>query len=143
MQIGHRVATAARGGAVGRKYWIQYCIDGKHHYEPTGSTNKAVAIRRAHEVAQRLARGEQRRVAPKHTLADVVQKYLDRQVEIPLLSLEEARQRRFVIDWSANGRPARPEFTGTRVLTDFPLGGPVDGPPAAGNNEDAQHRNHC
>ncbi len=79
MQIGKRVATAARGGAVGRKYWIQYCIDGKHHYEPTGSTNKAVAIRRAHEIAQRLARGEQRRVAPKHTLADVVQKYLERQ----------------------------------------------------------------
>jgi hypothetical protein len=79
MQIGKRVASVSRGGKVGRKYWIQYCLDGKHHYEPTGATNKAVAIRRAHEVAQRLARGEQRRVAPRHTLAEVVQKYLDRQ----------------------------------------------------------------
>jgi hypothetical protein len=79
MQIGKRFATAARGGAIGRKYWIQYCIDGQHHYEPTGSTNKSVAIRRAHEIAHRLARGEQRRIAPKHTLAEVVEKYLGRQ----------------------------------------------------------------
>src|SRR5881296_3349055 len=55
----------------------------------------------------------------KREQAEARQKYLDRQVEIPLLSLEEARQRRFSIDWTANGRPARPAFTGTRVLTDF------------------------
>ncbi len=53
--------------------------------------------------------------------AEARQKYLDRQVEIPLLSLEEARQRRFSIDWTGNGRPARPAFTGTQVLTDLPL----------------------
>jgi 5-methyltetrahydrofolate--homocysteine methyltransferase len=58
----------------------------------------------------------------KREQAEARQKYLDRQVEIPLLSLDEARQRRFSIDWTANGRPARPVFTGTRVLTDFPLG---------------------
>ena len=79
MQIGKRVGPAARGGKVGKKYWIQYCIDGKHRYEPTGTTNKAVAVRRAHEVAQRLARGEERRVMPRHTLAEVVQQYLDLQ----------------------------------------------------------------
>jgi 5-methyltetrahydrofolate--homocysteine methyltransferase len=58
----------------------------------------------------------------KREQAEARQKYLDRQVEIPLLSLDEARQRRFAIDWTANGRPARPAFTGTRVLTDFSLG---------------------
>src|SRR5207253_1436112 len=58
----------------------------------------------------------------KREQAEARQKYLDRQVEIPLLSLEEARQRRFSIDWTANGRPARPAFTGTRVLTDLALG---------------------
>lgn len=77
MQIGRRVSTAARGGKAGKKYWIQYCLEGKHHYEPAGTTNKAVAIRRAHEISQRIGRGEERRVVPKHTLADVVKHYLD------------------------------------------------------------------
>ncbi len=79
MQIGKRVGSAAGGGKVGKKYWIQYCIDGTHHHEPTGTTNKAVAIRRAHEVAQRIGRGEERRVVPKHTLDEVVTQYLDLQ----------------------------------------------------------------
>ncbi len=79
MQIGRRVGSIASGGKVGRKYWIKYCIDGKHRYEPTGSSNKAVSIRRAHEVAQRIGRGEERRIIPKHTLAHVVQQYLDLQ----------------------------------------------------------------
>jgi integrase len=79
MQIGRRVGSVSSGGKVGRKYWVQYCLDGKHHYEPTGTTNKAVAIRRAHAIAQRIGRGEERRVVPKHTLKDVVKQYLDLQ----------------------------------------------------------------
>ncbi len=68
----------ARGAVkTGRKYWCQYCLDGRHHYEPLGTSNKAVAIRKAHEIAQRIGRGEERRVIPKHTLAEVANQYLD------------------------------------------------------------------
>lgn len=76
MQIGKRVRNTPSGEKIGRKYWVQYCFDGKHHYEPTGSSNKAVAVRRAHEIAQRIGRGEERQVVPKVTLEQVVQDYL-------------------------------------------------------------------
>jgi 5-methyltetrahydrofolate--homocysteine methyltransferase len=47
--------------------------------------------------------------------------YLNRQTQVPLISLEEARQRRLALDWSKNGRPAEPSFIGIRTLNDFPL----------------------
>jgi 5-methyltetrahydrofolate--homocysteine methyltransferase len=50
------------------------------------------------------------------------EKYLQRQTQVPLVTIEEARRRRQTLDWTANGRPARPSFTGTRALDDFPLG---------------------
>jgi len=53
--------------------------------------------------------------------AEARQKYLGRQVDIPLLTLEEARGRKLRIDWTSNGRPPRPAFTGTRILKDIPL----------------------
>jgi 5-methyltetrahydrofolate--homocysteine methyltransferase len=49
------------------------------------------------------------------------QQYLNRQTQVPLISLEEARQRRLALDWSKNGRPAEPSFIGIRTLNDFPL----------------------
>ena len=49
------------------------------------------------------------------------EKHLGRQTRIPLVTLDEARRRRFAIQWAANGRPATPEFKGLRVLEDFPL----------------------
>ena len=47
-------------------------------------------------------------------------KYLGR-AQIPLLTLDQARRRKVILDWTSNGRPARPAFTGIRVLRDFPL----------------------
>jgi 5-methyltetrahydrofolate--homocysteine methyltransferase len=38
----------------------------------------------------------------------------------PLLSIEEARQRRTAIDWNSSDIP-KPEFTGARVIKDLPL----------------------
>jgi len=49
------------------------------------------------------------------------EKYLGRQTHVPLVTLEEARQRKFIVEWSANGTPAKPTFTGTRSLSDLPL----------------------
>jgi 5-methyltetrahydrofolate--homocysteine methyltransferase len=38
-----------------------------------------------------------------------------------LLTLNDARTRKPSIDWTSNGRPAVPEFTGLKVLRDVPL----------------------
>src|SRR5207245_4694678 len=54
--------------------------------------------------------------------AEARQKHLERQVDIPLLTLEEARRRKLQIDWTSSGRPPRPAFTGIRILKDIPLG---------------------
>jgi 5-methyltetrahydrofolate--homocysteine methyltransferase len=49
------------------------------------------------------------------------EKYLGRRTEVALLTLEQARQRRQKIQWSAEDPPAKPSFLGVRVLEDFPL----------------------
>jgi 5-methyltetrahydrofolate--homocysteine methyltransferase len=49
------------------------------------------------------------------------ERYLGRQSEIALLSMEEARRRRLRLDWTSNGKPPQPEFTGVRVLNDVQL----------------------
>ncbi|MBI4471478.1 MAG: methionine synthase [Acidobacteria bacterium] len=49
------------------------------------------------------------------------EKYLARQTEVSLLPLGEARQRKLRLDYSSNGRPAKPSFMGLRVIDDFPL----------------------
>ncbi len=56
-----------------------------------------------------------------HRQEQAREKYLARQIQIPMISLEEARRRKTPLDWSSNGRPAKPAFTGLRVLSDFPL----------------------
>jgi 5-methyltetrahydrofolate--homocysteine methyltransferase len=53
------------------------------------------------------------------------EKYLGRQAEIPLVSLEEARKRKLRLDWTSNGKPPEPSFTGLRVLNDVRLSGLV------------------
>jgi 5-methyltetrahydrofolate--homocysteine methyltransferase len=49
------------------------------------------------------------------------EKYLARQAEIPLVSLEEARKRKLRLDWTSNGKPPQPAFTGLRPLNDVRL----------------------
>src|SRR5262249_11197067 len=49
------------------------------------------------------------------------EKYLTRRVEVPLLTFEEARQRRPDLQWSTDHKPAVPSFLGIRVLQDCPL----------------------
>jgi 5-methyltetrahydrofolate--homocysteine methyltransferase len=47
--------------------------------------------------------------------------YLKRQTQVPLVKLEEARRRKFAVDWRSQGKQPKPAFNGIRVLTDFPL----------------------
>src|SRR5439155_4462667 len=49
------------------------------------------------------------------------EKYLARRSELPLLTLEEARQRRPDLQWSGSEKPVAPSVVGIRVLEYFPL----------------------
>jgi 5-methyltetrahydrofolate--homocysteine methyltransferase len=44
------------------------------------------------------------------------QKYFARQIQVPLVSLAEARRRKTAIDWTRDGKPATPTFVATQVL---------------------------
>ena len=48
-------------------------------------------------------------------------RYLRRHVAIPLVTLEEARDRKVQLNWTSNGTPPRPAFTGSRTLKEVPL----------------------
>jgi 5-methyltetrahydrofolate--homocysteine methyltransferase len=54
------------------------------------------------------------------------QKYAGRQKQVWLVTLDEARRRRVAIDWTKDSAPARPEFTGVRVLDEVSLAGISD-----------------
>jgi len=47
--------------------------------------------------------------------------YLNRLSDVPMLKIDEARQRKPAINWASNGRPAVPTFTGLHVIHDLPL----------------------
>jgi 5-methyltetrahydrofolate--homocysteine methyltransferase len=49
------------------------------------------------------------------------QKHAGRQKQVWLITLDEARRRRVVIDWISNGNPPRPSFTGVQVLNEISL----------------------
>jgi 5-methyltetrahydrofolate--homocysteine methyltransferase len=49
------------------------------------------------------------------------ERYLGRHAQIDLLSLDEARKRKPALQWTSNGCPARPSFTGIHVIQDQPL----------------------
>jgi 5-methyltetrahydrofolate--homocysteine methyltransferase len=49
------------------------------------------------------------------------QKYLGRRIDVALLTLSDARQRKADMQWSMHERPPKPSFLGLRVLDDFPL----------------------
>ena len=56
----------------------------------------------------------------QHDQAESREKYLRHRVDVPLVTLEEARGRKLQLNWTSNGTP-RPAFTGSRVLRDVPL----------------------
>ena len=71
IQIGHRSKRGPEGTyRVSRKWSAQYCLAGG-----IGTTNEAVVIRKAHEISQRIARGEERAVPKRINLQDLVTQY--------------------------------------------------------------------
>src|SRR5262245_24313596 len=52
---------------------------------------------------------------------DARAQYLGRQSDVLLLSLEEARSKKLAVDWTSNGRPPAPSFTGVHVIDNQPL----------------------
>jgi 5-methyltetrahydrofolate--homocysteine methyltransferase len=78
---------------------------------------------RAVAVAAALKNPEQRKELDARNRAEqerLRRQHRDKVAERPLLTLEEARQRRTRLDWQSY-TPPRPSFTGTRVLDRFPL----------------------
>src|SRR5438876_273814 len=57
----------------------------------------------------------------QHDQAESREKYLRRRVDVPLVTLEEARGRKLQLNWTSNGTPPQPAFTGSRLLRDVPL----------------------
>jgi integrase len=77
IQIGHRAKRFADGTErISRKWSAQYSLAGRQRCESLGTTNKAVAIRKSHEIAQRIARGEERIITRRIDLRDMVKQYL-------------------------------------------------------------------
>ena len=80
IQIGHRAKRLPSGAVlVSRKYSAQYSLAGRQRCESLGTTNKAVAIRKAHEIARRIARGEERLISRRIDLRELVKQYLSMQ----------------------------------------------------------------
>src|SRR2546422_3361064 len=48
-------------------------------------------------------------------------KYLRRHAQVPLVTLEEARGRKLQLNWTSNGTPPQPAFTGSRALEEVSL----------------------
>src|SRR5262249_3922879 len=47
--------------------------------------------------------------------------YLGKRTEVSLLTLSEARSKKLTLDWTSNGRPPVPSFTGIHRISDQPL----------------------
>ncbi|WP_449240183.1 methionine synthase [Botrimarina hoheduenensis] len=95
------------------------------HYEATsagGGVTHVLDASRSVGVVEKLINPESRetfQAENRRLQADLVKSYHQRQ-QVTLAPFEEAKLRRFPTDWSTVDIP-QPEFTGVRVLEDFPL----------------------
>ena len=81
-QIGHKVKRDRHGTLrIGRMWTAQYCLGGRHRYVSLRTPNKAAAIRQVHEIALGLSRGEERVVAKRIALSQLVKQYLATQTD--------------------------------------------------------------
>ncbi|MEO1496866.1 MAG: methionine synthase [Planctomycetota bacterium] len=95
------------------------------HYDSTqgrGGVTHVLDASRSVGVVEKLINPESRsnfEEANRRTQADLVKSYQQRQ-QVTLKPFEQAKLHRFATDWSTV-EIAKPEFTGTRTLEDFPL----------------------
>lgn len=79
--IGRRVYRDRLGMArVTRTYFAEYCVYGRRFCAALKTADKALAVRRAHEIVSRIARGEQGPVARRDSVAQIARAYLEMQV---------------------------------------------------------------
>src|SRR5881394_2439841 len=75
--IGHRVYRGADGNEkISAPWYAEYCLENRQRFEAIGSPNKAVAIRKAHEICARIRSGQPDQPRKKTTLKEVVDSYL-------------------------------------------------------------------
>ena len=83
--IGHRPYRDRRTGKtiVTRTWYAEYCLEAQRYYEPLGTTNKAVATKKAHAIVQRIEGGlpskPNRRVAVPTVGREYLQTLRDRE----------------------------------------------------------------
>ena len=76
--IGHREYRKKDGRRyVSRTWYAEWCIQAKHRQQALGTSNKNVAIRKAHDLCRRIENGEPKPKVFKISNADMVNQYLE------------------------------------------------------------------
>ena len=75
--IGRRIYKGKGGvSRASKRYYAEWCQDGRHRYEALGTPNKQVAIRRAHDICRRIDEGQTAPRAWKLSIEQLVSQYL-------------------------------------------------------------------
>lgn len=76
--VGHRPYRDPRTGAekVSRRWYAEYCREGRRCYEPLRTTNKNVAIRAAHEIINRIEAGLAKKPTRRAELEPLTKDYI-------------------------------------------------------------------
>lgn len=76
--IGHRVSRKSDGEQqVSALWYAEYCHENRQRFEALKTTNKAVAIRKAHEICARIRAGQPEQPRLRTTVKDVVDTYVE------------------------------------------------------------------
>lgn len=76
--IGHRVHRNASGAAqISGSWYAEYCIENRQRFEALKTPNRAVAIRKAHDICARIRAGQPEQPKQKTTVKDVVDTYVE------------------------------------------------------------------
>src|SRR4051794_36035625 len=75
--IGHRVYRSSEGAdTISLPWYAEYCLDNRQRFEALKTTNKSVAIRKAHDICARIRAGQPDQPKLKTTLKEVVDSYV-------------------------------------------------------------------
>src|SRR5687768_10052360 len=104
--IGHRVYRGADGvEQVSGPWYAEYCLENRQRFEALGTTNKATAIRKAHDICARIRAGHPDQPKRKTTLKEVVDSYIETlktQGRAPTTLTKYELVGRNVIDWAGD-----------------------------------------
>lgn len=77
--IGHRTYKDKRTGKAkaSKKWYAEYCSDGRSFYEALKTTNKTAALRAAHKIIDRLEAGQPKAPSRRREICELVQLYLE------------------------------------------------------------------